>query len=128
MKMKLTSSLFALAAVSALFMTGCGDAKKDAAPVVNVGDDHSGYWCEQHSVPEKECGQCSTTLAASFKKKGDWCKKHDRPESQCFICNKGNEDKFIADYKTKFGKLPPGAEEKVEKKKETPEKKPAEKK
>src|SRR4051812_10035424 len=49
------------------------------------GHDHSGWWCDEHGVPEEVCYQCDPKLVAEFKKKGDWCKEHDRPDSQCFI-------------------------------------------
>jgi hypothetical protein len=72
--------------------------------------DHSGWWCDEHGVPEEECGQCNTKLAAAFQKKGDWCKEHDRPDSQCFICHPEYEAAFAAKYEAKFGKKPPKPE------------------
>src|SRR5262245_15889809 len=72
--------------------------------------DHSGWWCDEHGVPEEECGQCNSKLAAAFQKKGDWCKEHDRPDSQCFICHPEYEAAFTARYEAKFGKKPPKRE------------------
>jgi hypothetical protein len=69
--------------------------------------DHSGWWCDEHGVPEEECGQCNAKLAAAFQKKGDWCKEHDRPDSQCFICHPEYEAAFAAKYEAKYGKKPP---------------------
>jgi hypothetical protein len=84
-------------------------------------DDHSGWWCDEHGVPEEVCGQCNAKLAAEFKKKGDWCKEHDRPESQCFICNPKLKEKFAAQYRAKYDKEPPPTED--EKKDEKKDKK-----
>lgn len=74
-------------------------------------DDHSEWWCAEHSVPEEVCGQCSPKVAAEFQKKGDWCKMHDRPDSQCFICHPEYAAKFIAQYEAKYGHKPPKMEE-----------------
>ena len=71
---------------------------------------HAGWWCDEHGVPEEECGQCSPKLAAEFQKKGDWCKEHDRPDSQCFICHPELEAKFAARYEAKYGMKPPKPE------------------
>jgi cobalt-zinc-cadmium efflux system membrane fusion protein len=72
--------------------------------------DHSAWWCNEHGVPEDECGRCSAKLAAQFQKKGDWCKEHDRPDSQCFICHPEKEALFAAKYEAKFGEKPPQPE------------------
>lgn len=72
--------------------------------------DHSGWWCDEHGVPEAECGQCNSKVAADFKKKGDWCKEHDRPDSQCFICHPEKLDEYAAKYEAKYGKKPPKPE------------------
>lgn len=74
-------------------------------------DDHSGWWCPEHGVPEKICAQCDAKLAAEYKKKGDWCAKHNRPDSQCFICHPDLEAKFAAQYEAKYGTKPPKREE-----------------
>lgn len=73
--------------------------------------DHSGWWCDEHGVPEAECSMCSGKVAAEFKKKGDWCEKHDRAKSQCFICDPSLEAKYAARYEAKYGKKPPVPEE-----------------
>ena len=75
-----------------------------------VVDDHSGWWCNEHGVPEKVCALCSSKVAADFQKKGDWCKEHDRPDSQCFKCHPELEAKFAAQYEAKYGKQPPTPE------------------
>jgi len=123
-------SVLAVGAVVILAgISGCGDQPRDsksltsAAPVEQAHDDadrgadhetarddHSGWWCSEHGVPEDECGQCDAKLAAAFQKKGDWCQEHDRPDSQCFICHPENEAPFIARYEAKFGKKPPKRE------------------
>jgi len=92
------------------------EGEKGKEPDKAVKDDHSGWWCPEHGVPEKICAQCDASLVADFKKKGDWCAKHNRPESQCFICHPDLEAKFAAQYEAKYGKKPPKreAEEKDE--------------
>lgn len=69
--------------------------------------DHSGWWCNEHGVPEEECALCKTSLIADFKAKGDWCDEHNRPDSQCFIHHPENLAKFAARYEAKYGKQPP---------------------
>ena len=84
------------------------DADEHAHEVGQVAaHDHSGWWCNEHGVPEEECGQCNAKLAKEFQKKGDWCKDHDRPDSQCFICHPEKEAQFAARYEAKYGKKPP---------------------
>jgi hypothetical protein len=73
--------------------------------------DHSGWWCEEHGIPEEICAQCNGKLAADFKKKGDWCADHDRPKSQCFKCDPKLKEKFAAQYRAKYGKEPPHTED-----------------
>ena len=68
---------------------------------------HGEWWCAEHGVPEDQCGQCSSKVAAALKKKGDWCKEHNRPDSQCFVCHPEYEAKFAALYEAKYGKAPP---------------------
>ena len=72
--------------------------------------DHSGWWCNEHGVPEEECGLCNAKLAAQFQKKGDWCKEHDRPDSQCFVCHPEKETQYAAKYAAKYGEKPPKPE------------------
>jgi hypothetical protein len=76
---------------------------------------HSGWWCDEHGVPESMCGQCDAKLAAAFKKKGDWCNEHDRPDSQCFIHHPELKEKFAAMYRAKYGKEPPPMEDEPKK-------------
>lgn len=72
--------------------------------------DHSGWWCNEHGVPEEVCALCNSKVAADFQKKGDWCKEHDRPDSQCFKCHPELEAQFAAKYEAKYGKQPPKPE------------------
>lgn len=83
------------------------EAKKDTA------HDHSGWWCQEHGVPENICSLCNSEAAAKFKKDGDWCKEHDRAKSQCFKCEPKLYEKYEAMYVAKFNKKPerPDAEE-----------------
>jgi hypothetical protein len=108
-----------LLAVSLLVLGGCSkdDSKAEQTkgtsnPVAaKKVDDHSGWWCDEHGVPEEICGQCNAKYAAECKKKGDWCEKHDRPDSQCFICHPELKEKFAAMYRAKYGKEPPPIED-----------------
>ena len=103
----------------ALLAAGCGrerdqrarankdkeEKKTDAQD--KKGHDHSGWWCEEHGVPESLCSLCNNKAAAKFKKDGDWCKLHDRAKSQCFKCEPKLYEKYAAMYEAKFGKAPP---------------------
>ena len=116
--MKLSQFLAMFMVVTATVLSGCGpaannapNAKGPATTASTTTDQHAGWWCTEHGVPEEVCGQCSSKLAADFKKKGDWCKEHDRPESQCFKCHPELEAKFAAQYEAKFGKKPPTRQE-----------------
>jgi hypothetical protein len=106
-------AIFGLVAASSIALTGCGQSADQAAtstPTTEVAttvDDHSGWWCVEHGVPEEECAQCDPTLVAKFKEAGDWCEEHNRPESQCFLCSPARFDKFAARYEAKYGKQPP---------------------
>ncbi|MEX0675449.1 MAG: RND transporter [Pirellulales bacterium] len=80
------------------------------ATATTAVDDHSGWWCVEHGVPEEICGVCDPKLAAKFQNKGDWCKEHDRPDSQCFVCHPELEARFAAQYEAKYGKKPPKPE------------------
>ena len=111
------SFLTALLLGSTAFVTGCsqkagpaGDqaaTQAEPAAVETVVDDHSGWWCAEHGVPEEECTLCSSQAAERAQAKGDWCEEHDRAESQCFICHPDLEAKFAARYEAKYGKKPP---------------------
>jgi len=87
------------------------DAKKE-------GHDHSGWWCDEHGVPEEVCGQCSAKVAKEAKAKGDWCSQHERPDSQCFLCHPELKEKFAAMYRAKYGKEPPLTEDEQKAKKD----------
>lgn len=124
----LTLIRIALLTSVALFATGCGSSNAPApkgsgkpvatqgdhdSKVAGKGDDHSGWWCAEHGVPEGVCSQCNAKVAADFQKKGDWCAEHDRAKSQCFLCDPSLKQKFAAQYRAKEGKEPPAlAEEK----------------
>ncbi|MEX2112809.1 MAG: RND transporter [Pirellulales bacterium] len=86
------------------------DPPADGAKTAEASDDHSGWWCPEHGVPEEECGLCDAKLAADFQRKGDWCKEHDRPDSQCFVCHPELEATFAARYEAKYGTQPPKPE------------------
>src|SRR5262245_26684015 len=92
--MQSTSRLGGLALAllgAALLTVGCGRADKPRgqakAKPAQPQQDHSGWWCDEHGIPEEECSMCSGKVAAEFKKKGDWCEEHDRAKSQCFLCD-----------------------------------------
>lgn len=120
-----------LFAALALIAAGCnkaenvsGQAKEKPAQVAQAKadtkqpHDHSGWWCDEHGVPEAECSLCSAKVAAEFQKKGDWCDKHDRALSQCFICNPKAKQKYAALYRAKYGKEPPPIEDDEKEKKD----------
>jgi hypothetical protein len=91
---------------------GHAEADSDARGAEkNKGHDHSGWWCDEHGVPEEVCAQCNARLAAEYQKKGDWCKEHDRPDSQCFLCHPELKERFAAQYRAKYGKEPPPTED-----------------
>lgn len=73
----------------------------------HAAHDHSGWWCDEHGVPEEICGLCNAKIAAEFQRKKDWCKEHDRPASQCFACHPELESRFAAQFEAKYGKKPP---------------------
>ena len=111
---KMSGVVPAALALAGLALSGCGEsgAPDAAAPPAAVQaasavDDHSGWWCIEHGVPEEVCAQCDPKLAAEYQQKGDWCKEHNRPESQCFLCRPDAEAKFAAVYEAKFGEKPP---------------------
>jgi hypothetical protein len=101
------------AAVVSLVGSGCTKTDTPAKDVKNVakGDakkdgDHSGWWCQEHGIPEHLCSMCSEEVAAKHKKEGDWCKEHDRAKSQCFKCDPTLYEKYEAMYVAKYGKTP----------------------
>ncbi len=101
----------------ALVASGCTEAGPKAKPVVAkaqtkaAAHDHSGWWCDEHGIPESECSMCSSKVARQCKANGDWCDKHDRAKSQCFLCDPSLEAKFAAHYEAKYGKKPPVPED-----------------
>lgn len=102
-------SIFALTAL----LVGCGEptktAKNDKKPTPEKKDDHGGWWCQEHGVPEEMCSLCITdeaVLKKLFKDKGDWCKIHDRAQSQCFKCDPAKYKTFEDMYVAKFDKKP----------------------
>ena len=112
--MRMLMVFSALLVATSVITTGCGPGASSTPADVSKtkvdAHDHSGWWCNEHGVPEAECAQCSSKVAAEFQKSGDWCKKHDRPDSQCFKCHPELEAKFAAQYKAKYGKVPPKPE------------------
>jgi hypothetical protein len=112
-----------------VFAVGCGqngggeaaknDGKTEKVAPDGGKDDHSGWWCSEHGVPEHECSMCSQKAAKSFKAKNDWCEKHERAKSQCFICDPSLREKYAVQYRAKYGKEPPepdGQKDKKDKK------------
>ena len=74
------------------------------------GKDHSGWWCDEHGLPEEVCDLCSKKFREAEKAKGNWC-EHNRVKSSCFKCNPTLQAKYAAEYKAKFGKAPPPTED-----------------
>lgn len=125
----LTTSMLALATI---FAVGCGqsttqppaekhadaldghDHEEHTASTGKGGHDHSGWWCDEHGIPEEVCSMCSAKVAADFQKKGDWCADHDRAKSQCFKCDPALKEKFAAQYRAKYGEEPPAIEDEEE--------------
>lgn len=118
-------SVLALFVAVAVLSTGCGqtapsggEAKgpgKDTSVAKGDGKaeppgDHSGWWCDEHALPEEVCDLCSKKYREAEKAKGNWC-EHNRVKSSCFKCNLGLREKYAAEYKAKFGKEPPAAED-----------------
>ncbi len=116
-----------LAGVLALAV-GCGPAGNPTEQAKGTGKpttaetgkkhDHSGWWCDEHGIPEHECSMCQSKVAKECKAKGDWCDTHDRAKSQCFVCDPSLKEKFAAKYRAKFNAEPPPVEEETEKKDE----------
>ena len=108
--------IVALCGMSAFF-TGCAGEKPavgttDAtSATAGAVDDHSGWWCSEHGIPEEECSMCSAAFAKACKDKGDWCAEHNRAESQCFICDASRAEKYAKLYEAKYGEKPPAVTE-----------------
>jgi hypothetical protein len=107
--------LLSLVPVELIGVGGCsketptgGETGDKPTPVAEKnGQDHSGWWCDEHGVPEAECSMCAAKVAAERKKAGDWCEQHDRAKSQCFICDPSLKEEYAAKYRAKYGKEPP---------------------
>ncbi len=114
--------LLGVAGLLVALAVGCG--KEDAPPAAaqadaakpavqkddgpDAEDDHSGWWCKRHGIPEEECSLCQPKVFKKLKAKGDICEKHpDRAKSQCFICDPTLKEKYAARYRAKEGKEPP---------------------
>ena len=92
--------------------------KDDKDKVALKKDDHSGWWCQEHGIPEKDCSLClpEADVKKRFKDTGDWCNIHDRAKSQCFKCEPALYKKFEAMYVAKYNKKPePPPKEEFEK-------------
>ena len=98
-----------------LFAAGCAregspsgpEKGKQPAPVAKKQEhDHSGWWCDEHGLPEEVCDLCNRKYAAAEKKKGNWC-EHNRVKTSCFQCNPGLKEKFAREYEAKYGERPP---------------------
>lgn len=108
-------------------LVGCGEAPKpQSEPVKTAHDehdyrkkdhDHSGWWCDEHGVPEDECSMCSSKVAKAAKAKGDWCDKHDRAKSRCFIRDPSLLEKSKVAYTAKYGKEIPTPKQNMPEKK-----------
>jgi hypothetical protein len=113
-----------LAACLAVVAAGCGQAgkkeppanapkaaKSDADTQGNKGQEeeskHSGWWCDEHGIPEAECSLCSNKVADACKARGDWCARHNRARSQCFKCDPKLKEAFAARYRARYHKEPP---------------------
>ncbi len=79
----------------------------DQAKADKKVDDHSGWWCDNHGIPEEECSMCSPKAEKEAKEKGDWCKEHERALSQCFHCKPERREFYAAKHRAKLGKEPP---------------------
>ena len=103
----------AILVAAILVVSGCAGEKPTAnhsggsSNTTASVDDHSGWWCKEHGIPEEECSMCSASFAKECKDKGDWCEEHNRAESQCFKCDPSRADKYAKLYQAKFGEAPP---------------------
>ncbi|MFO0848397.1 MAG: hypothetical protein U0871_07565 [Gemmataceae bacterium] len=111
--MRVMAGLFAVAGGLALVGCGAGSSSAPAAKTAPTekADAHSGWWCDEHGIPEAECSMCSAKVEKACKAKGDWCDQHARAKSQCFKCDPALKEKFAAKYRAKYGKEPPPVEE-----------------
>jgi cobalt-zinc-cadmium efflux system membrane fusion protein len=98
--------------MTTLLVAGCSNEpaanSRQENDVVAVGsNDHSGWWCVEHAIPESECSMCNAKVAATAREKGDWCEEHQRARSQCFVCDPTLAEKYARLYEAKFGTAPP---------------------
>jgi hypothetical protein len=105
-------AICSLALVSISF-AGCGatadtpQAQEGTSATGKTADAHTGWWCDEHGIPEESCAQCDSKVAEALKAKGDWCREHDCPDSQCFVCHPEHANGFAALYEAKYGHAPP---------------------
>lgn len=107
--MEIRRSMMSWGLLAAL-VAGCSETAPPAAKAPTPSakkHDHSGWWCDEHGIPEAQCSLCSARVAAECKRKGDWCQEHERAKSQCFKCDPSLKDRFAALYRAKYGKEPP---------------------
>jgi hypothetical protein len=121
---RLGFALSLLAAVGVL-AGGCGRTDNKGGQAENKPkperkqQDHGGWWCDEHGVPEHECSMCDDKVAKECKAKADWCELHERAKSQCFKCDPSLKERFAAKYRAKFnGADPPPITEEQEQKKQ----------
>ena len=108
-----TRNLFGL--LVAATVAGCGGPPAPAGKEKPAGTaptrpahDHSGWWCDEHGVPEAECSMCSKKVYRAAQANGDICDEHpDRAKSQCFVCDPALKEEFAKRYRAKEGKEPP---------------------
>ena len=102
----------ALFAALAVLAAGCGGSSSSSPKENKVAakDDHAGWWCDEHALPEEVCDLCSKKYRAAEKAKGNWC-EHERVKSSCFKCSPDVRAKYAAEYKAKFGTEPPAIED-----------------
>ncbi len=109
--MRITISLASLLLLLCFAVSGCGKSESTTPKTGQASDEKTVKvnedWCVEHGIPESVCTLCDNKVAAEYKKKGDWCKEHDRAKSQCFLCHPELEEKFAAQYETKYGHKPP---------------------
>jgi hypothetical protein len=90
---------------------GC-DQKSATTPAEKVAkkvDDHSGWWCDEHALPEEVCDLCSRKYREAEKKKGNWC-EHGRVKTSCFKCTPEAKEKWAKEYEVLYGTKPPEPE------------------
>jgi hypothetical protein len=103
--------------IVAFVVLGCGQAENtgdtQAKAKTDSGDNGHGWWCEEHGIPEEECGLCNKAYRDQKKAAGDWCAEHRRLKSQCFKCDPSLYEKvFEPKYIEHYGKKPPRPPEK----------------